>query len=108
MRWPAVLEGEHVVARVVVAAEELTLAVLDLAPALQGGGGDPIDRDRLNGVLCLAACLIPRLSPHDHPIVMHGDIAGLEVYGQPLESAEPAAAYPGRQFHKNNAANRSS
>jgi hypothetical protein len=35
VRWPAVLEGEHIVARVVVAAEELTFAVLDLAPPLQ-------------------------------------------------------------------------
>ena len=29
---PAVLEGEHIVARVVVAAEEIALAVLNLAP----------------------------------------------------------------------------
>ena len=33
MRWPAVLEGEHIVAVVVVASEELALAVLDHAPA---------------------------------------------------------------------------
>jgi hypothetical protein len=32
VRWPAVLEGEHIVARVVVAPEELPFAVLDFAP----------------------------------------------------------------------------
>jgi hypothetical protein len=31
---------------------------------------------------------------------MHCDIAGLEVYGRPLESAELAAAYPGCQFQQ--------
>jgi hypothetical protein len=33
VRWTAVLEGEHVVARVIVGAEELSLAVLSLAPS---------------------------------------------------------------------------
>jgi hypothetical protein len=33
MRWPAVLEGEHIVAGIVVVTEELALAVLDHAPA---------------------------------------------------------------------------
>jgi len=32
MRWAAVLEGEHVVATVVVSTEEVALAVLDPAP----------------------------------------------------------------------------
>lgn len=79
----AVLEGEHVVAGgVIVGAEELALAVLMLAPSAQCRDGGPIDRYRLVGILgFFATRFVPRVASDDDPVVVHGDLAGVEVDG---------------------------
>ena len=43
VRGPAIVEGKYIVAGLVVAAEELALAVLNLAPSTQGRDGGRID-----------------------------------------------------------------
>ncbi len=43
VRWAPVLEGKHVVARVVIGAVELTLAVLNLSLVSQSGHGGSVD-----------------------------------------------------------------
>src|SRR5271156_4367986 len=60
VRRAAVLQGEDIVAGVIVGADELTLAVLCHAPVAQRCNCGPIDRDRLVGVLCFATFLVPR------------------------------------------------
>ncbi|WP_264021698.1 hypothetical protein [Mycolicibacterium pyrenivorans] len=81
MWWAPVLEGEHVVAGVIVGAEELALAVLMLAPSAQCRDGGPIDRYRLVGILGFATRFVPRVASDDDPVVVHGDLAGVEVDG---------------------------
>ena len=97
--WAPVLEGEHVVAGVIIGAEELALAVLTLAPSAQRRDGGPIDRYRLVGILGFATGFVPGASDDD-PVVMHSDLAGIEVDGRSLESATTnlAPSDPGRQF----------
>jgi hypothetical protein len=97
MWWAAVLEGEHVVAGVIVGAEELALAVLTLAPSAQRRDGGPVNRYRLVGVMGLAG-LVPHAATDDHPAVMHSDLAGIEVDGRPLKTTNLAPSDPGRQF----------
>jgi hypothetical protein len=55
MRWAAVLEGEYVVAWVVVGAEEFSLAILPVAQSAQRSEGGLINRYRLIGVMGFSA-----------------------------------------------------
>jgi hypothetical protein len=95
---PAVLEREHVVAGVVVVTEELALVALDRAPAAQRCNRRPIDRDRLVGVRCFATFLVPCVAFDDYTVVVHRDLARVEVNVRPLESADLAPADTGGQF----------
>jgi hypothetical protein len=67
MRWPAVLEGEYMVAWVIVGAEEFSLNVLPVAPSAERGEGGPINRDRLNRDLAARRwCLVEGLAHNPH------------------------------------------
>ena len=100
MRRSAVLEGEHVVAGVIVGAVERALAVLQLAPCAQRGHCDPVNRYRLVGVMGLAAGLVPRAATDDCPVVVDSDLAGIEVNCRPLETTDLTAPNPGGEFEQ--------
>jgi hypothetical protein len=55
MWWAAVVEGEYVVAWVVVGAEEFSLAILPVAQSAQRSEGGLINRYRLIGVMGFSA-----------------------------------------------------
>jgi len=96
--WAAILEREDVITGVVVAADNVALPVLGVTPGAEGGDRFLIEGNRLVGVLGLAARLVPGVPPDDHSIVVHGDLAGVEVDGRPFEAAHLAAPDSGRQF----------
>ena len=78
----------------------------DAPPAKRGDGG-PINRYRLVGVMGLAAGRVPRAATEDHPVVVDGDLAGIEVDGRPFETTDLAARIPVVSSSTNSAANRS-
>jgi hypothetical protein len=77
---------------VVVVSEKCALAILNLSPATRRGNGGAIDRDRLIGVTRLAARLVAGLASDHYAVVVHGDLARVEVHGIPLQTADLAAA----------------
>ena len=63
MRWAAILEREHIVTGVVVAAENFTLLVLAVAPGAERGDGVLIEGNCLVGVLGLATRFVLACPP---------------------------------------------
>jgi hypothetical protein len=79
VRWTADPEGEHVVAWVIGGTEQFPFAVVPLAPSAQRGKGGPVNRYRFVGLASFATGLVPRVATDNHPIVVNGDLAGIEV-----------------------------
>src|SRR6476620_10686589 len=84
MKRPTGLVREHVVVSWIVGTEETALGVLNLAPAPERSDSRAVDRDRLVRVASLAAGLVQRPTTDDDAVVVHGDLAGVEVHRRPL------------------------
>jgi hypothetical protein len=65
---------------------------LPLAPSTRRGKGGPVNRYRFVGVASLAAGLLPRVATDDHPVVVDGDLAGIEVDPRPLKTTDLTAS----------------
>ena len=50
--------------------------------------------------MALAAGLVPCAATDDPPVVVDGDLAGIEVDGRPLETTDLAAPNAGPQFEQ--------
>jgi hypothetical protein len=79
MRRAAILVGEDVSAPVVGGAVELALSILNRLPFSECGNCGTVDGDCLVGMDRLAAGLVPRMRPDDHSVVMHRDLASVEI-----------------------------
>ena len=99
-RRAAVLEGEHVVAWVIGGTEQFPFAALPLASSTQRGKGGPVNRYRFVGVASFAARLVPRVATDDHPIVVDGDLAGIEVDPRPLRVTDVTASDAGSELEQ--------
>ena len=93
MRRSTILEGKDVVSGVVVASEKCPLFILQLSPFLKCRSSSPIYRDRLIGIVRLAAGFVPRVAANYDPVVMHSDLARIQVDVVPPEAADLAASY---------------
>ncbi|GAT12245.1 uncharacterized protein RMCN_5378 [Mycolicibacterium novocastrense] len=93
MRRSTILEGKYVISGVVVAPEERPFFVLQLSPLLKCRSSSPIYRDRLIGIVRLAAGFVARVAANHDPIVMHSDLVRVQVDVVPPEAADLAASY---------------
>jgi hypothetical protein len=100
VRRTAVLEGEHVVAWVIGGAEQFPFAVLPLALSAQRGKGGPVNRNRFVGVASFATSLVPRVATDDYPIVVDGDLTGIEVDPRPLKTTDLTPSDASSEFEQ--------
>jgi hypothetical protein len=59
-----------------------------------------VDGNRLVGVARLTSSLIAGLSADHDTVVVHCDLASIEIYGIPLQTADLATADAGGEFQE--------